>query len=104
MPPADQDFIGCEGQVHQWNNQLVWSLAVTKEHWLQYRVKTIKASRIMLSITLLVVRQLSSKEGELNKLELRAGDSWIQEGSSATLGRPLSVPNQGVLKAQRAVF
>lgn len=58
----------------------------------------------MLSITLLVVRQLSPKQAELNKLEERAGASWIQEGSSATLGRPLSVSNQGALKAQRAVF
>lgn len=36
MPPADQVVIGREGQVHQWNNQLVWSLAVTEEPWLQY--------------------------------------------------------------------
>lgn len=36
LPPADQGFIGREGQVHQLNNQLVWSLAVTKEPWLQY--------------------------------------------------------------------
>lgn len=36
LPPADQDFIGLEGQVHRLNNQLVWSLAVTEEPWLQY--------------------------------------------------------------------